>query len=83
MFLRLWVSEHGLAGDLLHKLELIVTFVMTCYFKCWLDTKVKNSWLDAPRHILTPLRCAQQQDAVVKDAVTPYIKSRQQRLVQP
>ena len=74
-FLRLWVSGRGLAGSLLHNLELIVTFIATCYSKRWLDIKVKNSWLDAPRHILTQLRCVQRQDAVMKDAVMPYIKS--------
>ena len=54
-FLRLWVAGQDMAGTLLHKLELIVTFIVTCYTKCWFDIKPKNSWLDAPRHILTQL----------------------------
>lgn len=73
--LRLWVSEHGLTGDLLLRLERIVTFAVTAYFKCWFEIKVKNSWLDAPRHILTSLKCARQQDKVVQDAVMPYVKN--------
>ena len=73
--LRLWVAEHGLSGELLLRLERIVTFVVTMYFKCWFDIKVKSSWLDGPRHILTALRCLRQQDEVVQEAVTPYIRS--------
>ena len=52
-----------------------MTFVVSSYFKCWFEIKVKSSWLDAPRHILTAIRCVRQQDEVVQEAVIPYIRS--------
>ena len=37
--------------------------------------KVTSSWLDAPRHILMALLCVRLQDQMVRDAVSPYVRS--------
>ena len=39
----LWMSDHGLQGELYKRLELIVTFVVSVYFPMWFNIKVKHS----------------------------------------
>ena len=73
--LRLWVADHGLTGELLIRLERLVTYVVSCYLPLWFLMKARSSWLDAPRHILTALRCVRMQEQVVQDAVAPYVRS--------
>ena len=52
----MWTREHGLTGQNLHTLEILVKFCLQLYFKIYLDIKVKHLIVDAPYHILTSLR---------------------------
>ena len=62
-----------LQGETLRKFEVIVQFVIQSYFKLYFDIKVKNSLVDAPRHILTALRIFRTQpeevQAIIKDTL--------------
>ena len=71
----LWMSDHGLEEDLYNRLELIVTFVVSVYFPMWFNIKVKHSWLEGPRHVLTQLSLIQLQSCEVQDIVIPYARS--------
>ena len=67
----MWESEHGLEGELLEKLETIITFIVSVYGNMWFDIKVKHSWLEGPRHILKELSLFRLQS---KDMVFPTLK---------
>ena len=41
-FIFLWFSEHGLQGELLDRLEMIVTFVVQVYHQLYFDIKVSK-----------------------------------------
>ena len=51
-FLRLYVSKHGFKGKEKKNLMLIIEFLVGVYYPCWLMNKVKNNWLEWPRHCL-------------------------------
>ena len=71
----LWMCDHGLKGEVLRKLRLIVNFVCNVYFPMFFEIKVKNSIISGPRHIITLLRLLRSQPAEVLQAVSPYIKT--------
>ena len=71
----MWMSDHGLDGELYQRLELIVTFVVSVYFPMWFNIKVQHSWLEGPRHILTQLSLIQLQSNKVQRIVDPYARS--------
>ena len=71
----LWMSQHGLEGELLERLELIVTFVVSVYFPMWFNIKVKNSWVEGPRHILTQLSLVHLQSQKVQQIVMPHVRT--------
>ena len=73
-FLEMWQSYHSLDGDLLERLETIVTFIVSVYCPMWFNIKVKHSWLDGPRHILTELSLFRLQSPQVQDIVLPTLK---------
>lgn len=70
----MWESEHNLEGDLLLRLETIVTFIVSVYYPMWFNIKVKHSWLEGPRHILTELSLFRLQSAEVQHMVLPTLK---------
>ena len=41
-FIFLWFSEHGLQGELLDRLEMIVTFVVQVHHQLYFDIKVSK-----------------------------------------
>ena len=71
----LWTRQHGLTGNDLKILEMLVKFIMEWYFKIYFDIKVKHWIVDAPYHILTSLRILKTQPKKVQDAVTFYIRT--------
>ena len=72
--LMLYMSDHGLEGEVYRKFILIIKFVSQVYFQIWFDIKVKHSIVDGPHHILTLLRLVRQQSEEVKDIVIPYVR---------
>ena len=40
VLLFLWMSEHGLTGQLLERLETIVSYLVSCYIPMWFNIKV-------------------------------------------
>ena len=71
----LYMSEHGLDGEVYRKFILIVKYVSQVYFQIWFDIKVKHSIVDGPYHILTLLRLVRQQSEEVREIVIPYVRS--------
>ena len=71
--LLLWTRDHKLQGETLRKLELIVKFVIQSYFKLYFDIKVKNSLIDAPKHILTAVKIFRTQPTEVQEAIKDTI----------
>ena len=72
-FLEMWESEHGLEGDLYDRLEEIVTYIVSVYGPMWFNIKVKHSWLEGPRHILTELSLLRLQSPKVQEIVRPTV----------
>ena len=71
----LWMSHHGLEGEVLKKLELIVTFVVQVYQHMYFEIKVKHAIVNGPGHILTQLRLLRQQPKEVIDIVAPFART--------
>ena len=71
---RLWMSKHSLYGKSLKSLEMITEFVVGVYFPCWFEIKVKNSWLEGPRHVLFQLDQLRHQKEEVVNIVLPTVK---------
>ena len=71
----LYMSDHGLTGEVYRRFILIVKYVAQVYFHIWFEIKVKHSIIEGPYHILTLLRLVRLQDKDVREIVTPYIKT--------
>ena len=71
----MWTRQHGLTGQNLRTLEILVKFCLQFYFKIYFDIKVKHHIVDAPYHILTALRLLKAQPKKVKDAITFYVRT--------
>ena len=71
----LWTRKHGLAGKELKTLEILVRFCLTYYFKLYYDIKVRHNIVEGPVHILTQIRILQKQPKIVRDIITPYIRT--------
>ena len=71
----MWTRVHGLTGDALRVMKIIVRFCLTHYSKLIFDVKVKHYIEDAPYHILTSLRILKPQPKKVKDAITFYVRT--------
>ena len=65
-FLEMWLRHQGFEGELLDRLEIIVSFIVRVYFKLFFDIKVKHLWTQGPYHILTELRLMRDQPEVVQ-----------------
>ena len=70
----LWTKDHGLTGEPLRILRILVKFCITMYFKLFFDIKVRHLLTDAPYHILTSLRILKTQPKEVQDTVTFYVR---------
>ena len=71
----LWVSKHGLEGELEERLKVIVTFTLQVYHQMFFQIKVLHSIDNGPRHVLTQLKLIRQQPQEVQDIVMPYALS--------
>ena len=69
----LWISDHGLEGDVLIKFELIVGYLLDSYFKLYFDIKVMNSLIYGPQHILESIRIYRKQPKAVQDIIKNHI----------
>ena len=72
--LRFWVSKHGVKGKNLKNLQYIVEFIIGVYYPCWFNVKVKQSWIEGPRHILFQQDCLGSQRKEVLDIVMPTVR---------
>ena len=59
-FERLWVSDHGLAGDDLRDLRVIVQFLASFYFPMWFEIKADSSIISGPYHKLKEIQLLQK-----------------------
>ena len=73
--LQLWMSDHGLTGELLERLETIVTYIVSVYVPMWFQIKVRHSWIEGPRHVLTHLQLLKLQSPEVQNILIPYIRT--------
>ena len=70
----LWMSQHGLSGNVLERLELLVRFCINVYFKLYFDIKVKHHIKDAPNHLISTLKLLRQQSEEVRKIITDVIR---------
>ena len=73
--LKMYQSKHRLEDDLSKRLETIVTYIITVYCPMWFTIKIKNSWLEGPRHVLKELSLVQMLTSEVKDILLPTLRS--------
>ena len=73
--LLLWMSKHGLSGELLQRLETIVIYIVSVYGLMWFQIKVKHSWIKGPRHVLTHLTLLKLQSPEVQAVLLPYLRT--------
>ena len=73
--LKMWMSDHGLVGDLLERLRTLVTYILTVYVPMWFNIKVHHSWIEGPRHVLTHLQLLRLQAPDVQKILLPYLKT--------
>lgn len=73
-FCRIWVSNHGLTGENLENLRMIVNFIVSVYIPNWFNIKVKSNWIEGPRHVLYQLELLRTQSKNVLDIVMPTIR---------
>jgi hypothetical protein len=73
--LLLYMSKHGLSGELLERLETIVTYIVSVYGLMWFQIKVKHSWIEGPRHVLTHLSLLKLQSPEVQAVLLPYLRT--------
>ena len=71
----MWTRKHGLSGNNLKVLRLLVNFCLQYYFPVFFDIKAKHHIEDAPYHLLTQLRILRTQPKKVQDAVTYYVRT--------
>ena len=58
-FCQMWVSKHGLEGELYTRLQDIVIFIVQCYYPTWFQ--VNHSWIEGPKNILYEFSCLRTQ----------------------
>ena len=71
----LWMSNHGLSGELLQRLRTVVVYIVSVYVPMWFRIKVLHSWLDGPRHVLTHLELLRLQTPDVQRILIPYLRT--------
>ena len=74
-FLRMYCSEHGFTGKNMRNLKMIVEFIVGVYYPMWFHIKVKNSWIEGPRHVLYQIQLVNMQRKAVQEIVWPYVMS--------
>ena len=72
-FMMLWMRVHNLTGENLRKLEVIVRFIINCYFKMFFNIKVQHHIKYETHHLITALTLLRDQTDEVQNIITPYI----------
>lgn len=70
---RVYISKHGLTGEDLKKLRVIVPFIVSHYYPLWFDIKAESKISFAPRHILKEIAIVRSMKA--KDVLSKKVKS--------
>ena len=70
----LWTRFHGVEGETLRILELLVRFSLTVYLQLYYQIKVKHNISCAPEHILKSVQLLNQQTDEVKNLITSVIQ---------
>ena len=73
--LLLYMSKHDLGPEDTEVLKLLATWVTQVYLPMFYEIKVKHEIKYGPWHLIKLFRLWQKQDARVKDASMPYLKS--------
>ena len=73
--LLLWMSHHNLSGALLDRLRTLVSYIVSIYVPQWFSIKVRSSWIEGPRHVLTHLELMRLQAPEVQEILLPYLKT--------
>ena len=77
---RLYVSKHGLVGERLKKLRLIVEFLVQVYFFMWFEIKTDSSIISGPYHKLKEVKLIQgmkeedDDSKLVKDIAKKFME---------
>ncbi|KAG7177255.1 hypothetical protein Hamer_G000527, partial [Homarus americanus] len=70
--LPLWMREHGLKGEVLRRLEVLVKFCLNFYFKMYY-IKVKHHLKFGPEHVVSSLRLLRNQTSKVKNIISAAV----------
>ena len=71
----MWTRKHGLSGNNLKVLRLLVNFCLQYYFPVFFDIKVKHHIADGPYHVLKQIRILRTLPKRVQDAITFYVRT--------
>ena len=75
--LRLWISteKKKLDDDSIHKLGLLVEFIINAYANAWFSIRVNPKWTFGPKIYLNFIRSLQKQDQEVRSAVEKTLQT--------
>ena len=73
--LLLYMSKHDLGPEDMEVLKLLATWVTQVYLPMFYEIKVKHDIKYGPWHLIKLFRLWQKQDARVKNASKPYLKT--------
>jgi hypothetical protein len=62
----LWMRQHGLIGQDLENLRMIIQWLVGSYYPMWFQIKSQHHWLQGPHHVLHQLKLWRLQDAEVQ-----------------
>ena len=69
------MSEHDLEEEQSDTHSLLSKWIVQVYFHQFSNIKARPRIVNGPHHRLTHLRLIRDQDQIVRDIVTPYIRS--------
>ena len=72
--LQMYMSNHKLEGELLERLETIVSYIVSVYCPMWFTIKANHSWVEGPRHILRELGLFRLQSPAVQKILQPTLE---------
>ena len=65
-FSLLWMRRHGLVGQDLANLRMIIEWIVGSYYPMWFRIKQQHHWINGPHHVLHQLHLWRNQDAEVQ-----------------
>lgn len=69
----LWMREHGLKGEVVRRLEVLVKFCLNLYFKMCYNIKVKHHLKFGPEHVVSSLRTLRNQTSEVRNIISAAV----------